>query len=529
MGGGLPLLILIGAWLFSISVYAYLGAHNLDSDQSSEMVLAQLLNEEGQLLSKNWHYSTELRVLSPVPIYQLALLLFDSWHMARTFSIAVLLLGIALSLIYLLRSIGMKDAVYYAAACLVLPVSWGNTFILIYGQFYSVYFMVLCLLLGLFFRIKNGTMRRAKIIGLLLLSVWSGMQGVRMLMLCAAPLMLVMMLLFVMRVASCKTIREAVAVLREIRAPHAMLIVVGTVAGYLVNQQFFSKVYAFSSFSDTQFIGMDWNQLSKQINMIPEYLGFADGVQLISISGVTNAVALLIAFASLINLYDMFKHQEKFSDEMRLMIGFTAISVIIGIAFNCMTDFGVTHERNSISYYLPGVMFMITLAFARIEKVYSRSGRIRTLLLLTVCVMFGMCSVQYIRSGMKSNDADYEVRAQDLLDLGYTTGFATFWNANVLTEASDGVIDVYTYNTWGDRYMYSWLQKKEHFDHPHKGKVFVLIDTVEAATQNPPLAKEEHLLCETYNGWIYVYDSAQEVMDIQYNENTGIRENSLSE
>lgn len=77
-GNGLPVLVLICAYLFSVGVYAYLGTHNLDSDQSGEMVLAQLLNEERSFLSENWYYSTELRVVSPVPVYQLALLVFDS-------------------------------------------------------------------------------------------------------------------------------------------------------------------------------------------------------------------------------------------------------------------------------------------------------------------------------------------------------------------------------------------------------------------------------------------------------------------
>ena len=59
--------------------------------------------------------------------------------------------------------------------------------------------------------------------------------------------------------------------------------------------------------------------------------------------------------------------------------------------------------------------------------------------------------------------------------------------------------------------------------------MFVLIDTVEMELQNPPLAREENLICETYNGWIYGYDSAQEVMDIQNNEIIRRRESGLSE
>ena len=125
----LPWLLLMLALAGSAGMFARYGMHNLDADMSSEMVLAQLLNEEGGFLSENWYYSTELRVISPVPVYQLGLLLFDSWHAARTFSIVVLMLGVAASLIYALRGAGVKDAAVYAAAAIVLPLSPAYDFV----------------------------------------------------------------------------------------------------------------------------------------------------------------------------------------------------------------------------------------------------------------------------------------------------------------------------------------------------------------------------------------------------------------
>ena len=92
-----PLLVCMVCLAVSVGVYAVYGQHNLDSDISSEFVLAQLLNEEGRFfLTDEWYYSTELRIVSPVPVYQIALRLFEDWHMARTFSIAVLLAGLLL-------------------------------------------------------------------------------------------------------------------------------------------------------------------------------------------------------------------------------------------------------------------------------------------------------------------------------------------------------------------------------------------------------------------------------------------------
>lgn len=524
-GGGVPLLVLLGAWLFSVSVYAYLGTHNLDSDQSSEMVLAQLLNETGSYLTEDWYYSTELRVVSPVPVYQLALLLFDSWHAARVFSIAILLMSMALSLIYMLRSIGIKEAAIYAASCLMLPVSWVNAFTLVYGQFYSVYFVTICLLLGLLFRLRDGRKNGLKLLVILVLSVWSGMQGVRMLMLCAAPLLISLFLLFLVSIQECKTICEARCILQNLCASGVLLICLGTSIGYLINHLVLSGVYSYRSFSDTLFYNMNWDAFAGQINRIPEYLGFVNGVNLLSLDGIRNALAIILFLSGVISVFNLSK-RKAVTERVVFLSAFAGVSVMLGLMLNSMTSFGLNNGQNPVAYYLPGLMLMLVMIFVYIEKRFIGSKVIKTSIYLMVLLMFAANSVLYIRGGMKSNAANYEVRASDLLRHGLTTGFATFWNGNVLTEASDGQIDVYVYNTWEDRHMYPWLQKKEHFEKPHEGKVFVLIDIDEMA-QNPPLAKAEKLLCETYNGKIYLYDSAQEVMDIQYEEITKRRESGL--
>ena len=47
----LPWAVLMVCFAFSVGVYALIGEYNLNADISSEMVLADLLNREGALLS----------------------------------------------------------------------------------------------------------------------------------------------------------------------------------------------------------------------------------------------------------------------------------------------------------------------------------------------------------------------------------------------------------------------------------------------------------------------------------------------
>ena len=115
----LPLILFALCFGLSVWTYAQYGQYNLDSDMSSDMVLAQLLNEEGHILTPNFYYSNELNLLSPVLVYQLGLRLFASWHAARTFSIGVLLLMMAAALVYMARGAGISlGAALLCAACL---------------------------------------------------------------------------------------------------------------------------------------------------------------------------------------------------------------------------------------------------------------------------------------------------------------------------------------------------------------------------------------------------------------------------
>ena len=150
----LPWAALMAAYVVSLVFYGLYGSHNLDADISSEMILASILNKEGSLttLTKSWLYSTELRIVSPVPLYQMGLRLFSSWHAAHTFAVALILLMIALSTVFMAREAGFGESGPWLAAVLMLPFSRIYAYIVIYGGFYSMHLVCSFMLLGLICR-----------------------------------------------------------------------------------------------------------------------------------------------------------------------------------------------------------------------------------------------------------------------------------------------------------------------------------------------------------------------------------------
>lgn len=100
----LPWLWMAAAYLFDLWYQLVPGKWIVDSDLASEMILSDLLNKEGSIISHNWFYSTELKVVNLQWFYRLGLLLFpDDWHLARAFGMAVTLALYAACMLFFVK------------------------------------------------------------------------------------------------------------------------------------------------------------------------------------------------------------------------------------------------------------------------------------------------------------------------------------------------------------------------------------------------------------------------------------------
>ena len=95
-------IVLLEILLLTYFTYKY-GAHHIDTDDSAEMILAQFLNQKGVLMSREWYYSTEIRVLNTQIVMAPLFSLFSSWTMVRTVGTGVLLCIFAASYLLFCR------------------------------------------------------------------------------------------------------------------------------------------------------------------------------------------------------------------------------------------------------------------------------------------------------------------------------------------------------------------------------------------------------------------------------------------
>jgi hypothetical protein len=181
-----------------------------NSDIASDMILGKLLSQEGGILSKNWFYSTELHVVHTQLLYKLLFYIWpDNWLMVRLAAAVVFLILIVASFLFMTRALGLEKEGLLAASILTWPFGQWYVRIVTFGQSYVTYFIIAFVSMGLFFRaVQAGQAASAKngdsasdctggnniaVLGiygtlLALISFVAGLGGVRLLMICYAPL-----------------------------------------------------------------------------------------------------------------------------------------------------------------------------------------------------------------------------------------------------------------------------------------------------------------------------------------------------
>lgn len=168
------------------------GRPYLDSDMSSEMVLANLLNQEGGLLSANWWYSTELRVFYLQIFYRLGLLLFpQDWFMARVLGQALWMLALFAAYIYMARGMGLTQSGAWGVAALACPFGAWYFWYGAYSGFYLPNMILILFSLGAVLRLlkpKAGVRRAVQWAILAVVCFAAGLSSMKTLMAMFLPL-----------------------------------------------------------------------------------------------------------------------------------------------------------------------------------------------------------------------------------------------------------------------------------------------------------------------------------------------------
>ena len=485
--------------LLSVVTTYYVTGHYIDSDASSELVLAKHLAETGQILSQDWYYSTELRVLNTQLVYAPLFLIFEDWHMVR-FVGALILQGIMiLSYYFLLHEAGVSRRFFYlSASLLLLPVSVAYGRIVLYHCFYIPHIALSFFLVGLTLGFAQKISWRSwkpwlRLFLLLLFSFIGGLGGIRQLMITHAPLVLCIFTICFLEDLHSPDQQSSTFLSpnRRFLIATSLFSTLFSFIGGKVNSDILSKYYSFQNQSNKTLNLLEAEQIDDILYGFLHQFGYREHISMLSAIGILSLAGLFVAgyciYVSIHNLKHADKSNNICTSVLRIFFFFYAIIMIV--VFVLITDpkdpyLHPLYLTFCISWASP--MLILHLEDVPKQMHFLNVKKLFPLFAAIILVVNGFANVAYF-GGCKTFEQPYEGlsfkepdKVNSMLSVAsylqenqYSIGHATFWNANVLTEMTDGDVhmihvsfDADSGNIWYRNWLTSQYLREEDNSKP---------------------------------------------------------------
>ena len=429
--GSIVKLSLLGIYLclFGFMIYKFAYQH-IESDTSSELILGKLLAEEGTLLSKNWLYSTELRVLNTNIIYFFVSLFVEDFLLLRTFSTVILMAILFSCAYYCLHSYEKIKQPFFASFLFILPFSSIYNGFILYGMYYVPHIAILLFTLGTIQHI--GKRKKGHYIIFVITSIiscFAGMGGLRQLLILYIPLVISHILLYAIYK---KEEQKRLTVV-------SLTYFVCAGIGYVINSAILANIYHFVTYNFMKTKDFSMEGIVNFMNGYIQNFGYYANENLFSLKGIVGVLSLLLCFIFIWLIVLGFKKMEKKDLYYVNTIVFVATSMIIFIGIYSFTTMQYVARYLTPTLILLIVVFLLVISYEPVEKVYKK------ILIYFICGYFFISSYVVVKDFIVNDwlKGEREVAAY-IVEKDINKGYATFWNGNIMTELTNGTIDMYT-------------------------------------------------------------------------------------
>ena len=164
-------------------------------------------------------------------------------------------------------------------------------------------------------------------------------------------------------------------------------------------------------------------------------------------------------------------------------------------------------------YYI--TVFLFVLPLLCIYFTYEELPLDRLLLTLLLCGALGLTTAKCVYSfADKDKNQDRRPVAAFLEEQGYTFGYASYWNGNILTELTDGKVEVANIHEIDRMDPFTWSSPVKYYrEGYHQGKTFLLLTDQEAEEYaRVPAVAAGRVVYEEQGYVVLHYDSTEEVL-----------------
>jgi hypothetical protein len=511
----IPWVILIIAFSYLIFFLYTRVKYLLDSDMSSELVLSKILLKEKTLVTKNFFYSTEIRIVNTNIIYSILFLLSSSWKFNRVASSAIAIILMLISYYYLCKQANIKCYYALSSVILVLPFSITYFNFALKCSWYIIYIIYAFLTIGIVLKsikIKNKKQNVWLITIASVIALLAGMMGQREIVILYIPLFGSCFIIYLIDIISKK--QKKIKLI--IKSEYTKLLCISIIflffsgIGYLINKFILSKIYSFQIWNNVNYTKFQFKRLHDFGKDLLTTLGYSK-IGKIPINFLISLIfIILIAFCIINGIV----RKNKVSKENTIISIFIVVNIIIFALLYCFTDLMLS-SRYNLPFLILGIpLLAINLKDLKIKNKY------KNLISYSFVVLILISSI-LIYNKIYSYDTTKDLRiiVKKLKNDGYKNGYASFWNANIITELSNGYIDMRAwidsgvngdYMTWVDDIDYTneWLQLKNHKYTNPNGKIFLIYrpDELYYCTWKDKLT-DNYIIYKSDNYVVYGYDN----------------------
>lgn len=520
-----PYAILGLALLLLISLNLFYQDHWLDSDMAAEMIFSKLLTEDGHIVAtKDWYYSTEFRVLYTQLLMGPLFRVTGSWHVIRVITNLVfygLMLG---SYYYFVKPFKLsRPLVVSTSVVLLLPFSETMMTHMQMGNTYMSHVIIAFLFFGMFLRLAGKVeykplYRWGTGICFATLSFVCGVSGVRYLLALQVPLVLAAAL-YLMKSQEFQSFRRnmdpeigrSLLSCDEVRYMGLSLLAAAvSVAGYGLNVLWVSKNYVFQTYGATNFIaiyqGVLFDRLQNMLGSLLMLFGYIPDRGFLSLRGLISLTAFVLLA---VFIYCAVKGLRQ-SRGARCFA-----SIFLAVAF-CLNVFVFVFTTSTMvpRYYITILIFALPVLAFYMESEKLKLDRAAVGVILIGCLLLGTAKTVASFVTVDKNE-DKRAVAAFLEQNGYTFGFATYTNGNIITELTEGAVEIA--NVGDPQYLdfFRWSSPVRYYEEGyHRGETFLLLTAGEMTEFAETAAVNEG--AEVYDDGFYtvlVYESVEKLLD----------------
>jgi N utilization substance protein B len=284
------------------------------------------------------------------------------------------------------------------------------------------------------------------------------------------------------------------------------------VVGYGINVVFISHKYVFQTYGATNFIalyhGVLFDRIQNAVGCLLMLFGYIPDKGFLSLRGVVTMAAFV--------LLGIYGYVTVKSGKMQRVTGFRSlITLFLKVSFVLnLFVFIFTTSTMVPRYYITIFIFALPVLCFYLEEEKMPFDRFAVTALLTICLILGTGKTVMSFLTVDKNETKRPV-AEFLAGNGYDFGFATYNNANIITELTNGEVEIGNIGDPEHLEYFKWSSPMKYYEEGyHAGETFLLLTAEECAEYaEAPALNQGEKVYEDGSYTVYVFDSTEDLMD----------------